>query len=74
MKALAGLITACCEGHADFVASMPDKAENPRQEELQKQHGTPREFAQACVNAIGDISSTEARDAALNYQNTWLKA
>lgn len=57
--------------NADLIAEMPDEATTPAQEELKAKHGTPREFAKACVNAIGEISCLEAHTAIAEYKNKW---
>ncbi len=54
-----------------LVASMPSVAKTEAQKELAKKHGTPREFAQACVNAIGEITCLEAHEAISRYQKKW---
>lgn len=41
------------------------------QERLKALHGTPIEFALACINAIGDISGAEARRAIVKYNDEW---
>jgi hypothetical protein len=54
-----------------LIMEQPDKAKNPHQKKLQKQHGTPREFARACVAAIGDISVDEAKVGIARYLKIW---
>jgi hypothetical protein len=58
----------------DLIMSLPNKAETDAQRELQAKHGTPREFAQACVNAIGEITCLEAHTAIERMLKRWLEA
>lgn len=60
--------------NADLIAEMPHEATSPAQLILQTAHGTPREFAQACVNAIGEISCLEAHTAIQKYLKEWKEA
>jgi hypothetical protein len=60
--------------NGDMIASMPHDAKTPGQEALKKKHGSPRVFAQACVNAIGEISCLEAHTAIARYKEQWDKA
>lgn len=53
---------------------LPDEASTPGQRELQAKHGTPRAFAEACVNAVGEISPDEARAAVGRYVDEWERA
>lgn len=53
---------------------LPDKATTPGQKELEKKHGSPRNFAERCVAAIGEISVDEANRAVEAYYETWQKA
>lgn len=57
-----------------FINSMPSIAKNQAQQELVKKHGTPREFARACVMAIGEISCSEAFFAVSKYHKQWKDA
>lgn len=60
--------------NADLIEEMPTEATNDAQRALQAKHGTPREFAQACVNAIGEISCLEAHTAIQKYLKQWEEA
>lgn len=51
--------------------TLPRKAQNERQKELQRKHGTPYDFAKAVVNCIGEISLLEAQSAAEKYLREW---
>ena len=62
------------DDHADVIAMMPDKATTAGQRALQKKHGTPRAFARAVVNAIGEISILEAQLAIRKYRDEWQAA
>lgn len=57
--------------HADVIASMPNEATTAGQRALKKKHGTPRAFARAVVNAIGEISVLEANVAIRKYRDEW---
>jgi len=57
--------------NADLIAGLPNKAVNDAQRALEKKHGTPRSFAQAVVNAIGEISCLEAHTAIQRYLSRW---
>lgn len=67
-------IRATRDDHADVIASMPSKATTAGQRALQKKHGTPRAFARAVVNAIGEISVLEANLAIRKYRDEWQAA
>jgi len=60
--------------NADLIEDMPNEATSAAQRILQTEHGTPREFAQACVNAIGEISCLEAHTAIQKYKKQWEEA
>lgn len=64
-------IDAIREDNGDLIASMPTDATTPGQEELKRKHGSPRAFAQACNNAIGEISCLEAHTAIAEYKAKW---
>jgi hypothetical protein len=67
-------IDAVREQNGDLIASMPTDATTPGQEELKRKHGSPRAFAQACNNAIGEISCLEAHEAIQDYLAKWNNA
>lgn len=50
---------------------MPKKPKTKAQESLQSLHGTPREFATACLNLVPEISMDEAVAAMLKYKQEW---
>jgi len=57
---------------AHWIAEqMPRKALTKGQLALQKKHGTPYEFAKACIEAIGEISILEANQASEKYRREW---
>lgn len=60
--------------NGDLIASMPHDAETPGQEALKAKHGSPRAFAQAMVNAIGEISCLKAHTAIQEYKQEWDRA
>lgn len=60
--------------HADVIAAMPTKAQTAGQRILQRKHGTPRLFARAAVNAIGEVSVLEANVAIRKYLHEWQAA
>lgn len=74
IKAIREMRDAVREDNGDLIASMPHDATTPGQEALKKLHGSPRMFAQACVNAIGDISCLEAHTAIQMYKLKWDQA
>lgn len=41
------------------------------QKTLQRLHGTPEEFTDAVINAIGDISKADALKAIHEYRERW---
>lgn len=47
---------------------------NPGRAELERNHGTPAEFALAVVNALGEISLAEAQNAIAQYEREWSEA
>lgn len=42
-----------------------------KQQTLQKKHGTPDEFAKAVMQALGEISLSEALNAISIYKREW---
>jgi len=50
---------------------MPHEPKNKAQRKLMEKHGSPRMFAQACVNALGEISCLEADAAIEKYRRQW---
>lgn len=57
------------------IDSMPhNDGKTVKQQELQAMHGTPREFAEALVNAIGTISCSEADFHMRVYLKKWEEA
>lgn len=44
------------------------------QRELEEAHGTPKEFAMALWNALGEISVDEAHAAIQKYEAEWHEA
>jgi len=64
-------IDAVREQNGDLIASMPTDATTPGQEALKAEHGSPRAFAQACNNAIGEISCLQAHTAIAEYKAKW---
>lgn len=62
------------DDHADVIAAMPTRATTAGQRALQKKHGTPRAFARAVVNSIGEISILEAQLAIRKYRDEWQAA
>ncbi len=73
-KELRAMIQATRDDNGDLIASMPHDAKTPGQRALAKKHGSPRMFAQACVNAIGEISCLEAHTAIAKYKKQWEEA
>ncbi len=59
------------EDNQEVIDSMPDVATTPGQEELKKKHGTPREFATAAFDAVGEISCLEAHASVADYKERW---
>lgn len=47
--------------------SLTDRAVTRGQSVLRKKHGTPKEFARACADAVGEISVAEAHTAVEKY-------
>lgn len=70
-KQMAEMIDQIRADNGDLIASMPTDATTPGQEELKRKHGSPRAFAQACNNAIGEISCLEAHTAIAEYKAKW---
>ena len=70
-KQRAEMIDQIRADNGDLIASMPTDATTPGQEELKRKHGSPRAFAQACNNAIGEISCLEAHTAIAEYKAKW---
>lgn len=73
-EALAVMVRQTQDDNRDVVATMPNKATTAGQRALQKKHGTPRQFADACVNAIGEISPLDAHRAIRKYLDEWERA
>jgi hypothetical protein len=65
------MIQATRDDNGDVIAELPHDATNPAQEALKAKHGSPRSFAQKCVNAIGEISCLEAHAAIAKYRAEW---
>lgn len=57
--------------NGDLIASMPAHAETAGQLALMEKHGSPRAYANAVVNAIGEISCLEAHAAIARYKAEW---
>lgn len=53
------------------ISWMPRKAITPGHKALAEKHGTPHEFAKACLAVIGDISVDEFHDAVNKYKQEW---
>lgn len=53
---------------------LPSKPSNKAQRNLAKKHGTPREFAEAVLAALGEISVSEADAAIARYLTQWNEA
>lgn len=70
-KAAGDMIQQIRDENQDIIDEMPDVAATPGQEELKAKHGTPREFARAAVNAIGEISCLEAITSIYDYKARW---
>lgn len=70
-KQMADMIDQIRADNGDLIASMPCDAVTPGQEALKAKHGSPRAFAQACNNAIGEISCLEAHTAIAEYKAKW---
>ncbi len=49
-------------------------ARTPGQKALARKHGTPRQFASAVINAVGEISIDEAEAAIAQYLAEWRAA
>ena len=56
------------------IADMPHDPATPAQAILKRQFGSPRAYAQRCVNAIGEIPAKLAVSAANNYRKRWEEA
>lgn len=56
---------------SEILKDLPQAATSPRQLHLMHQHGTPHEFAKACIEAIGEISILEALVAIRKYADEW---
>ena len=53
------------------VDDLPDVPRTEGQRALAAKHGTPRQFARACADALGEISIEEADDAVRKYLAEW---
>jgi len=53
------------------ISWMPTKSVTEGQKALESKHGTPREFAKACLELIGEISVDEFHAAITKYKNEW---
>ena len=71
MQAIAAMVRETQDANRDVLDTLPNKANTPAQRALQEKHGTPREFAEACINAIGEISALEANVAIRKYRDEW---
>lgn len=56
------------EGTVEYFSEPPSK------KELASKHGTPRQFADACLCAIGMITVDEAQEAIRKYNEEWATA
>lgn len=70
-KQMAEMIDQIRADNGDLIASMPCDATTPGQEALKAKYGSPRAFAQACNNRIGEISCLEAHTLIAEYKATW---
>lgn len=71
---IADMVQELRDHHSELISSMPQDATNVSQMTLKQLHGSPRAFAQACVNAIGEISVLEAHQAIAKYKEEWDEA
>jgi len=72
-------IAAVNRARSDFLASLgplDDKAVTPGQKAMQAKFGncTPREFAEGCADALGEISWAEAEQAVKQFVRDWSEA
>jgi hypothetical protein len=75
IKELIKLIEQTKLDYKPTIDSMPHhEGITVKQQELRAMHGTPREFSEALVNAIGTISCSEAEFAMRDYLRRWNKA
>jgi hypothetical protein len=73
-SALKEMVQKAQDENRSLIDGQPNKATTPGQWALQKQHGTPKVFARACVQAIGEISPAEAEVAINKYREEWAVA
>ena len=71
IKTTVAAIAAIRADSGDIIDAMPDAATTQGQVELMRKHGTPRTFAHACINAIGEISCDEAHASIKKYKTEW---
>lgn len=65
------LVTDARKSFAWLIMSMPDTPVTKGQFILYATGGTPREFAEAVVDLIGELSIEEARLAIADYRREW---
>ena len=58
----------------NMTKGLPKWPATQGQIKLHQKHGTPTEFAEACVDAIGEISVQEAQKAIDKYLAEWKAA
>lgn len=56
-----------------YALKQPNETKSKKQQRLKKKHGTPKEFALACYECVGEISVDEAHDAIIKYTKEWNK-
>lgn len=68
------MVEATREQQRALTVGLPRFPKTKGQLELRKKHGTPTEFAEACVQAIGEISVRQASQAIDKYLAEWKAA
>ena len=58
---------SCCH----LVARMDTQPNSKGQESMVRLNGSPRAYAQAQINGVGNITFAEAHDAILRYEKAW---
>lgn len=65
------MVRVAREKGQEWARSYPDKPKTKKQRQLAKEKGTPAEFADKCLAALGEISWDEAQAAVDRYLKEW---
>lgn len=71
LRRLAVKVHEAREHQRKAIGTLPTEARTAWQRELASRSGTPQQFAEACIDAIGGISIDECGAAIAEYLREW---